>query len=91
MNYKILDINQDQKWVSIEVDFADGSPKYAKKMMADTSNEDGIKASVEGWLSDYLPQREVSVKPNLSSLKNKIYPVDATKLSQKNVPAEAVE
>lgn len=94
MNYKIKEINQDQKWVQIEVDFGDGSPKYTKRMMADTSTEDGIHASITQWLSDYLPQRVVEVKADLSSLKNKSFDVDVAKLpkrKEKDALAEAVK
>lgn len=80
MNYKILEINQDQKWIAIEVDFGDGSPKYNKRMMADTSTEEGIHNSIGQWLADYLSQRVVEDRVNLSEIKNKSFDIDEAKL-----------
>lgn len=71
MNYKIKQINQDEKWIAIEVNFGDGSPVYSKRMMADVSSEESIDASVQEWLNNYLPQRQTVAKPDLSSLINK--------------------
>jgi len=71
MKYKIKQIEQDQKWVAIEVDFEDGSPIYTKRMMADVTSEESIDASVQVWANDFVPARQVNAKPNLSSLINK--------------------
>jgi len=85
-SYKIKEINQKEKWIAIEVDFGDGTPKYQKRMMADTTSEAGIQASVEQWLADYLPLREAELSvPDLSSLRNKSFSVDKDKLPKSSV------
>lgn len=62
--YKILEINTKDNWIRIEVYF--GEEIYTKRMMANIDSEDSIKESVDKWLADYIPLRQVEkVAPNI--------------------------
>ena len=50
--------------VTLDVDFDDGTPTYRKRMMAPVTDKDALVATIEGWLEQYLLDREVPVVPD---------------------------
>lgn len=47
----------------LEVDFGDGTPVYRKRMMAPVTDEAALVEAVEGWLVQYIRDREVPTVP----------------------------
>lgn len=73
MTYKILEVNEEKKWIKIEVELPDGS-LYVKRMMIDLSpvvfSDEDIDISQRGHLEQFKNLDKWERPENLTSLEN---------------------
>ena len=67
MNYTITEITQAKGLVVFDITFDDGT-KYHKRMMADLTSPESLKASIEAWAVQYDKDRPKGQPADLSKM-----------------------